>query len=422
MVRYLLRLAARNLWRRPRRTVLTFLAVAVGLWYFIFLDSFLQGLGRDSVRNLVELETSHVRIHAAGYWDKRDELPLDPLIERPRDIVRRVAAVRGVEGATPRLVFAAQLNNGVDELPVTAVGIDPQADGRVFSLEKYVVQGRWPQPHDEAMGPGVAQAMLGKAVAELMGLGVGDTFTLVTRTRSGAMQAIDLQVAGLLDSPHPAVNASTVYLPLQAAQLALGVGDAATEVDIRGTGEGHAAALQSEIEQTVRARAQPALSVHAWQAMAQDVLAMIQAERAYDMVFLALVFVIALVGVVNTVLLATLERTREIGTLKAMGMTTREIAGVFMAEAGLVGVLGGVTGVAAAMATEFWFVNYGLDLTPLLRDVDVGYPLSGVFTGAWNPVTMAGAFLFGVAVCLVASALPARRAARLDAAAALRNL
>ncbi|MDI3281014.1 MAG: ABC transporter permease, partial [Bacillota bacterium] len=118
MLRYFLTLAGKNLWRHKRRTILTFLAVAVGLYFFIILDSLLQGLDRQSIENLINLETSHLRVHAPGYWEEREELPLNRLLPDAEETLARIQEVPGVQAAAPRLFFMAQINNGVDELPV----------------------------------------------------------------------------------------------------------------------------------------------------------------------------------------------------------------------------------------------------------------------------------------------------------------
>ncbi|MDI3281154.1 MAG: FtsX-like permease family protein, partial [Bacillota bacterium] len=293
--------------------------------------------------------------------------------------------------------------------PVQGAGIDPARDARVFHLARYLAQGRYLQP-------GEYGALLGAELAELMGLRLGDPFTLIMRTPQGAFQAIDLEVVGLLEAPHPEVNSLLVYLPLDVAQEALGAPGAASEIDVRAAEMGAVPALLQRVARI------PGVEVYSWRELARDFLQMSETERIYDTVMLALVFLIALVGVVNTVLLATLERTKEIGTLKAMGLTGREILFLFVAEAGFLGALGGAAGVAFAAATEFYLVTRGIDYSSLLQGTEWGYPFSGIIYGEWNPELMAVAFLSGIAVCLLASLLPARRAARLDAAVALRNL
>lgn len=410
MFRYYLALARKNLFRNKRRTIITFLALAVGLWYFILLDSILQGFDRQSIDNFINLETSHLRLHAAGYWEKREDLPLDHLLYNVDKIMAQVRQTPDVQATTPRLIFSAQVNNGVDELPVMGAGIDSATDPAVFPLPKYLVEGSY-------LKPGENGALLGKELAELMDLKQGDIFTLIMRSESGAMQAIDLAVTGVLETPHPEVNNGLVYLPLDVAQKALNTAGGVSEIDIRAAGTKVVDSLKGKLEGIQGA----GIYAYTWRDMARDFLQMSEAERGYDLIMLVMVFVIALVGVVNTVLLATLERTREIGMLKAMGMTGREILFLFIAEAGYLGVLGGVAGVVLSVATEFYLVNTGLDYSALLKDVNIGYPVAGILYGEWNLPIMALAFFFGIAVCVAASILPARRAAGMDAARALRG-
>ena len=408
---YLLKLAARNLWRQKRRTALTFLAIAVGLAALIEVDCIMAGVDRDAIDNLINLETGDVRIHAQGYSAERESLPIDRTLD-PDAVLTVLKDVAKIRAATPRLMFGARLNTGWEEIPVTGVGIDPERDGQVFTLAEYV-DGRWP-------ARGASEALLGYDLARVLELTPGDSFTLVTRTRDGAFQAIDLTVAGLIRSPHPQVNSGQVYLPLDVASQALALGGAATEVVLK-TQDG---ARVEDVSRNVRAALENAGisgEVLTWRDAASDFLAISQSKQGFSALLIFMILVIAVVGVVNTILLGAMERVREIGMMKAMGMTTREIVLLFMLEATGIGVLGSITGCLIGIAGNAYLVSHGINILESYKGLDIGYPIAGVIRGAWNWPMVAEAFLLGIVVSWVASYIPARRVAAQDPIISLRR-
>lgn len=410
-MRYLVKLAAKNLWRQKRRTFLTFIAIAVGLVTFIEVDSLLTGVDSIAARNLINLETGDVRVHAEGYFEDRDTLPIDKTVAA-RDVLSAVEGLDGLEGAAPRIVFAATLNTGTEELPVSGVAIDPMKDAAVFEVEKYV-EGRLP-------GSGASEAALGRDLAQVLGLGMGDYVTLVTRTRDGAMQAIDLTVVGLVNSPHPRVNQATVFLPMDVAAPALGLSGRATEVALR-FAEGTKVEAAAESVRSALAAKGIGAEVFTWKEAAADFLAISESKRTFTGMFLFLILIIATVGVVNTILLGAMERTKEIGMMKAMGMTEGDIILTFVFEAVGIGILGSLAGCLLGIVGVAYMVNVGVDMTGMIGDLDIGYPVTGVLTGAWNWGTIVLSFFFGVIVSAVASYLPARAAASQDAVKSLRQ-
>lgn len=132
-----------------------------------------------------------------------------------------------------------------------------------------------------------------------------------------------------------------------------------------------------------------------------------------------MVLLIAAVGIVNTILMSIYSRVREIGVLRAYGMTPRDVTRLFLLEGLAVGVVGSALGVALGIFFDFLMIAKGFDLTSM-ADRFGSLPLSGVLRGEWNPGAIAFGFLFGVAVSLFAALVPARQAARMNPTSALR--
>ena len=148
-------------------------------------------------------------------------------------------------------------------------------------------------------------------------------------------------------------------------------------------------------------------------------MALVEAKRTARGVFLAIFIIMAVVGITNTVLMAMFERTREIGTLMAMGLRGTGIRRLFLAEGALTGLLGGAIGSAVAVALIAYFATTGIDLTALYGDMDIGYPVKGILYPAFSVASILLSWLLIGVLAALASFYPAARASRLKPVEAL---
>jgi putative ABC transport system permease protein len=420
MFKFYLNLAFKNLWRHKRRTVLTALAIAVGVFYYIFLDSMLAGMYRDGVNNIINFQTGHIQVVSSSRQKSDDDAGnLKNLLPGGKALVTKLAGVTGVAGVTGRLEFSGSVLNGIDELPVIAVGITPETDDKVFQTVNFIKTGRWLRDNETGV-------VLGQRIAELLELKVGDSVVLRTQTKQLSFQAVDLTVVGTVATSNPEINSSQIFIPLNMAQTIVGTGDSLTRVYLRAVVPGQTVSPEKikEIDKRIEKINTPALhfKLQSWEEAAADYLAYMKSERASDTIFLLIVFIISVIGVVNTILLASLERVREIGILKAMGMIEKEIVRLFVFEGLGLGLLGGIIGLFLGVAGNLYLVNTGLDISAIYGDMDIGFPISNTIHGEWNWAVMLITLVCGLLISYLASFFPARKAAKLDPVEGLRRI
>ncbi len=416
-------LAIKNLSRYRRRTIITASAVAIGLALYIVLDGMLLGLEKESERNLIWYETSSARAMTEEYWQDRDRLPLDESISEPQRVIQRLGEA-GIP-ATPRIVFSGELVVYEDPYPSSGsmrtqlYGIDPRTDNDVFRLRETVSEGRY-------LEPGENGALMGAWLAEDLGAEVGYPLTVLTRTREGYYQTIDLEIVGIVNAPNPVINRKAVYLPYDTAALYLQMEDRATEIDISFHGaadhEAQLAAARAAIEAgaaTGAARAATEdtggaddLVVKGWQELAADYVALAKTKTQGSSMILFLVFVIAAVGVSNTMLMAVFERTRELGMMRALGMGERDVRLLFLIEAAGIGLLGAALGVGVGVMGNWLMTRYGIDYRWMFRTMDVGYRSAGYVRSAWHPEAIMQAFFIGIILAVGVSWVSTRRILR----------
>ncbi|MCK4258448.1 MAG: ABC transporter permease [Halanaerobiales bacterium] len=401
---FLIKLALKNLTRHKRRTLITASVIALGLFMYIYIDSMMIGMINLSFDNIIDLEAGHLEIVNSQYWEEKNELPLSNLIGIEDNLISEVKKTPYIKGMLPRLKFKASLNNGIDELPIIVWAVDSDLERNVLTTSEHLVEGSMPQK-------GKMEAVIGKDLAELMDLQVGDFITLVVKTKNGDYNTIDPVITGLLQTSHPAINDSIVYVPLEIAQKALNVENQVSEIVIRLEDAKYTKTAGVELSNLLNQR--PELEVETWKDLSQDIIAMNEAQNMENQFIISIILIIAAVGIINVIILSALERLEEIGMMKAMGMREREIIFSFMIESVGIGILGGIMGCFLGAIGVITLKKYGIDLAWFGFDgMDYGLPLSGVFYGEWNLPVFIFVFNFGVVVSFLSSILPARWAAR----------
>ena len=409
-MRFLLLLAWKNLARYRRRTLITAGAIAVGLAMFIFIDGWLKGADLQSQRNMVWYETGSARIVDAEYWENRDGSPVRYAVEQPD---RLLAALddRGVP-ATPRITFGGEMIVRYDPfpedgaLPTRVIGIDPQTDSEVYRLEDTIVAGRFLRPGEEGV-------LMGAWTAEDIGAEVGYPITISTRTKDGFRQTIRAPIVGIFATPNPVMNRGTLLVDIDVADYYLEMGGAVTQIDLLFGEREEATARANEVASELGLSDD--LEMITWDQLAAEVLALAEAKQAGTSMILFMVFIIAAVGVGNTMLMAVFERIRELGMMRALGMTDREIRISFVFEAAGIGFIGSALGVVLGVLGDLFMIHVGVDFGFFTESIgNIGYRIASVSYGAWNPGTIVTAFVVGIVLSAVIAWVPARRAMKMS--------
>jgi putative ABC transport system permease protein len=408
------RIAARNVARNRRRSLITLSAVLLGVTAVVATRGITDGFLRLMVDDVVKGRTGALQIHPAGYMASVEALPLEPSLPYDEALLARLEAVPGVAGVSGRLTFSGLVSNGLSQTTFVGRGLDPSREKRAVPRFGFEVRagGRALAPGDHA------QALLGSELARSfravptrqMAEGMVDRVTLAASSPKGRANSMDVAVEGLTESTLPFENKRVVTVPLRLAQELLGLEGRVTElvVAVEDLGE-----LEDVAEQ-LRAELGPAYEVHTWQELQPFVRDVIRRQRFMLGVISAILFVIILTGIINTMLMSVFERVREIGTMLAVGVKRRQVLRLFLLEAMVLGVVGGVGGVvlgaAIVSALGAWGIpvaNFGTGGPTVIRP-ELDLP----FVGMTFAVAVVGAVL--------AAAWPAWKASQLNPVDALR--
>jgi len=402
-----LKLGLKNLTRNKRRNAITILVIAFAFLIYLFLGSVMGGMEEISFRNIKNFETGDIQVAFPEYWEDREKLPLENLIDLNQDMEDSIRNRDGILGVSPELRFKANLNNGIDETEVMGLGIIPEKYNEVYDTQDYIIDG-------SSFTTRESKAMIGKGLAELMDLKIGDYITLLVRTKEETFNIIDLEIGGLINTPHPVLNNGIVFVPLDVARQALNVKNDVSMLTIKVDTGKEIDSIVDDINQSFQEK-KLNIKAYSWEESAKTVIAWGAAQDAETAIVLSVILMIGMIGIINNVILSALERTREIGMMKTLGMREWEIVLVFMVEASGIGIIGGLTGCLLGAVGVGCMVKYGYDLSYIGGDMSVyGIPVMDKIYGIWDFSSFVFIFVLGVVLALFSSMIPAYWAAHKD--------
>jgi len=403
-------LAFRNVFRNRRRTAMTLLMVGGGVaalllggGYFRFMS---QGLRESTIRNGL----GHLQIFTAEHF-KRDEIHvLDTGIENWRRVASVANAAPHVRGIAPRIEFYGMVSNGQNWSAYMGSAVDPAAASGL-GFNPNVVEGTNFTSNSKAD----VQALVGTGLAKSMNVKVGDGLTLLAVTSDGALNGVDVQVTGIVRTGIADLDARYMRITLDSAERLL-ESDRVTNLVVGLDSTANTDAAYNALLPRLKGLGQE-MTMKKWLDLATYYK---QVRGMFDGIFLfmgVIVFFMVLMASVNTLLMAMFERTREIGTMLAMGTPRAWIIGLFMAEATVLGVLGAALGVTVGNLLGMALNASGLHLPP-----PPGYTTPIAFRVLHIPGIMIGSSVMVVVSLAMASILPAVRASRLQIVEALSHV
>ncbi|MGM0441984.1 MAG: ABC transporter permease [Elusimicrobiota bacterium] len=403
---FLTKLALKNLIRHRNRTVITSVIIAFAIFFYILMDSMIAGMVQMSYDSVINFESGHLQILTKKYREKEDKLPLENLLVDPKGAVSKAEKIEGYLGSSVELDFQARLNNGVNELPIVGRGIRPEKFQKIFNLNDRFVEG-------EMLSSGKYEVVMGKKLARLLNLEVGDYATLLVKDKNETFNTIEARISGLVHTGNPNVNSNIVYVPLDVARRALAVTDRASKVKIKLEKKDLAREAGAVLDENLT-KEDKRIDVVPWQEL--EAISIAGAKQAGNQLIAGVILLIAAIAIINTVILAALERMEEIGMMKALGMSRAEIIYTFVAESTGIGLLGGLVGIIMGGFGVWLFTIYGIDWGALTGTemASFGVPVIGKMYGVWNPGSFVFVFFFGIIVSCLSSIPPAYWAADKD--------
>jgi putative ABC transport system permease protein len=402
----LLRLAWRNIWRNRRRTIISLLALALGVMAIVSLHSFRIAANEEMIRSVTRGLVGDLQIHGLGYQDSPE---IGTVVPTPRALQARLAAALPGARSEGRVLGAGLASSNEVATAAMVLGIEPEnpsaqalftlRDGRLLAV----------RPAHEVV--------IGTALADELDLAPGGELVLVGQGADGSLANDRFTVVGTADAGSAEANATAVFLHLADAQAFFALGDAVHMIIVRWPGDEAPAGAAGRVREAMGDAG--ALEVLPWTAILPELDGSMRAKARNTHVIDVIVFLIVALGVLNTMTMSTFERTRELGVMASLGTRRGRILGMILLETVLLGLLGFALGVGLAGALLYGFGSAHLGALGGGGDV-MGVRLPDTIRLTIHASPVVSAAVVAVLTMLAGGLLPALRAARLQPVDAMR--
>ncbi len=403
-------LAWRNVLRNRRRSLLTLGVVILGFAAFALAGGFIsqtfEGLKSATIRGGV----GHLQFAREETFTGTEEKTLEHGVSPEKEVAAVLRGDRRVDAVLPRIEFVGLLSNGARSIPYLGVGLDPAEEARAMDTKTLIAAGRWLADRRELA------VVLGAGLARALNVRAGDSVTLFATTPDGVLNALDVTVAGLEDIPVKELNDRYLATSLEAASRLLNVSGVVSKFVVVLKPGADVEAVRDSLLLSLR-RAGFSLAARTWRELA---VFYGQVKLLYIGIFGfmgAVLVVVVLLACANTMTMAAAERTREIGTLRAIGTPAQRVRRMFVIEGVLLALIGSAAGAAFALLVRA-ALNASHIMLPPPPGATHGSPIHVAFYGL--------TYLLGLVVMVgtlaLASYFPARRASRLSIVAALAHV
>jgi ABC-type lipoprotein release transport system permease subunit len=406
-MRLFLMLAWRNLWRHRVRTLIVVAAMALGLAMMMFYDGLVAGFQQAIYGNAIKILGGNIQVHASGYSSQADENPLLPLAN-DQSIVSAALALPQVQAASRRINTGGLISSREGAFAVEITGIEPEKEAQVNLALQHVIAGKI-LTSDEA-----DVIFIGKGLADAMDVQVGDRVVMTGRSAHEQMRKRTMTVGGIYDLGMPDIEKRTVYLSLGEAQDLYNLNGQSTEVAITLKQLGQEPMVISALKPAL-----PGYEITSWETNFPELKAAIETKGGVMNIFSVVILLIAGIGILNLLLMAIYERTREIGLLGALGLRPREISTLFIMEGTLMGLVGVAAGIVLGLLLNGMLKRVGLDYTAFSNVTSYMALVGGRVYPTWGVDKLVSRGLTVAIISALAAFIPAREAASREPAEAL---
>ncbi|MCC7541345.1 MAG: ABC transporter permease [Deltaproteobacteria bacterium] len=386
------------------QTVLILAAVSIGVSVIVFLSALIGGLQasllkrtldtqphvtlapeelvarpllRENVRAAVTIERSPQRLQSIHRW---------------RTLLDQVERVRGVVAASPTVTGAAFASRGVAQRPVVVRAIDPERFVAVVDVRSRVTRGRYRLTGNDVL--------IGKGLAELLGSQVGDK----VRVSTGDGREALVIVRGVFDLGNESIDERWIFVPLRIGQTLFDMPGGASTIELRVGEVFEAERIGVELADLT------GLEADSWMKINEQLLVGLRSQESSKLMIQVFVVIAVALGIASVLIVSVVQKSREIGILRAVGSSSGRVLRIFLIQGGVLGLLGSIVGSALGAAFSLFFERLA-----------TGPDGSPTFPVDLSPELFVGASALAIGIGLVSALLPARRASRLDPATAIRN-
>ncbi len=395
----ILKMAFRNIFRHRIRTVLTMVTMIVGIFLALLGEGINSGLEVQVKDIYINTETADYKLYANGFYEDKED---NDQLEFPIGKSDSIAGLLKGHNFSPRISFKGSITNGLEELSVDILGVEKDMENSVFNRKGYMDSGTF---LNEPEG-----VVIGSDLFQLLHLKLGDGVTLIARTSKNSINAYDLSVEGVIKTGNPLLDSRIVFINMD---LAKKFADTESINDI---------AIKGELSPVqIMELKKLGVDVLSWHDEVKGILEIARIRRKAFAIISFTILLMAGVGIANTMIMAMLERQKEIGIMMANGMSRKDILLLFLGEGTIVGTVGSFLGFILGTTFVLYYQKNGIAINLDAAGLGMSIPISEKLYTYFDLTRSIVFMLIGILISILAILYPSIKSTRLNPIEVIRD-
>lgn len=400
-------MAWRNIWRNKMRSVIIMLSLSLGLFAGIAVMALYKGMMKSRVRIVIDAETGHLQLHESSF---KNEYEPRYILPNGEEVLQSIRGIPGIKSAVPRSITNGMLATTAGTAGVQINGVIPALEYDASQLKKKIVEGTG---FDSTRR---YEVMIGRKLAKKMRLKPRSKLVLTFTDTSGTIVSGAFRVAAVYQSNNAPLDERNVYVRLNEMNELLGTGAAFHEIGILLGKDDDVKTIQADLK-----RKFPALQIESWMEISPETDLMVNTVDIYSYIIMIIIMLALVFGIINTMLMAILERTKEIGMMVALGTNKRKIFSLVLLETLILTLAGTPVGIAAGWLATEYFGRHGINLAGMREELMSSFGFSATIYPEFPAEKLAGILFIVICTAFLACLFPAAKALRLKPVEALKR-
>ena len=405
----ILQVSWRNVWRNKLRSGVILTAMALGVLAGIFIMAFTQGMVNQRLESAIMTEISHIQLHTPEFVNVND---IEHYFGDSDTLINAISNIPAIASVSRRIIINSMINSAEKGTGVRLVGIEPERESTVTNLHTKIIEGNYLEPLKRGR-----PILIGKKLSETLGVSVGSKVVTGTLDINGQPLYYQFRVAGIFKTVSTPFDESTAFVDYGDLREITGMPvESAHELAMILNSRELSNDAQKQVQEMY-----PELDVKLWSEIMPELRYLTEQMDYYLYLFILIILLALGFGIVNTMLMAVLERIKELGMLMAVGMNKRRIFSMILMETVFLCISGGVVGIALGSTLSWYFGIKGIDLSGLYGEglSEIGYD-SVIYT-VLTPEIVISVLILVILTGMIASVYPALKALSLNPAEAIRT-
>ena len=407
----------RNIWRNRTRSLVVIAAIALGIWAAMFMSGFATGMVKGYLNDNIANVVSHLQIHDPNYSKEKD---VKMMISDAATTANNIAKYPNVKSISVRTLVNGMIASSKEARGIQVKGIDPEEESRVSTIAEKIIEGEYLST--DKRNP----ILISDELAERLDVKLRSKVVLTFQDLNGEIVAAAFRVTGIFDTGNDPFDEMNIFaLREDLNRLLSGISEESDTIPVQSVAHEIAIILHDvKLVDTTKHSLQvsfPDVKVETYREISPDLQLYESQMESVSLIYLTVIMLALIFGIINTMLMAVLERIRELGMLMAIGMNKIRVFLMIMLETIMIGVVAAPFGLLLGTGTIAYLGKYGINLSAYSDTLQM-YGMSNIIYFAVNPDIYWQVPLSVAFTAVLASLYPAWKAIRLKPVEAIRKI